>query len=339
MDPREKVEPWSVAALLLAAVLFLPASVTGQEASLPPGERPVPVEAGFFLVNLSGVAERDETFDADLYLSFRWRDSRLAFAGDEPRRYLEDAAVNRLREIWWPQLEFVNTAEPEITNRTLNVSPDGTVEYIVGLTSSFRADLDLRRFPFDSQKLEVWIESFLWTDDQMVFVPDTKRVGFNRESTFEGLVVTQVSADARRRELSGWGTTFSDFIAVIDVRRQAAFYLWTVFAPVTLIFLISCTVFVVPIDGFHDRVGISLAALLAVIATQFAMSFNLPQISYLTVIDRVFVVTYFCVAVGVLVSTLQATILDRGNSKRVDRWAGLGLPALFAVLLALCIVW
>src|SRR4030095_7379403 len=152
---------------------------------------------------------------------------------------------------------------------------------------------------------------------------------------------TGVNSHIERRELVGWGEAYSDFVATIDVRRQSAFYVWTVFVPVTLIFLISCTVFVVRIDAFQDRVAISLAALLACIATQFAISFNLPQIPYLTIVDRVFLVTYLCIAIGVLVSTLQAAGLrdEPELAYQVDRWAGLGLPGLFFGLIAVCLLW
>src|SRR5262249_22183166 len=142
-----------------------------------------------------------------------------------------------------------------------------------------------------TQTLTVSVESFTWTEDQMVFVPDRTRIGFTHESTFEGLVVTGADAHVDRRDVVGWGQVYSNFVATIAVRRQAAFYIWTAFVPVTLIFLISCTVFVVHIENFQDRVAISLAALLACIATQFAISFNMPQIPYLTIVDRVFLVT------------------------------------------------
>ena len=99
------------------------------------------------------------------------------------------------------------------------------------------------------------IESFLWTDDQMVFVPDSTRIGFNPDSTFEGLGVTRATAEIRRSQLAGWGTTFSGFVVQIDVRREAGFYVWTILAPVILIFLISCTVFAVHIENFANRVG------------------------------------------------------------------------------------
>jgi hypothetical protein len=336
---RDAIER-SAVRLLLLALLWLPAVAAAAETP-PPAERPVKVEVGFFLVNLSGVAERSETFDADIYLEFRWRDPRLAFAGTEPRRFLEEAATTHLEDIWWPQVELVNTAEPAITNRALTIQPDGDVAYILGLTSEFRTNLDLRRFPFDRQTLDIRVESFLWTTEDMVFTVDPKRIGFTPESTFEGLVPTRVGGVVRQSELAAWGEVFSEFVAEIEVERRANFYLWTVFAPVTLIFLISCSVFAVHYENIHDRVGISLAALLACIATQFAISFNLPQISYLTVIDRIFLATYGCIALGVLVSTIQATVLkhDPSRATRIDRLAGLGLPAVFFALIVLCVLW
>lgn len=115
--------------------------------------------------------------------------------------------------------------------------------------------------------------------------------------------------------------------------------MWTVFTPVMLIFLISCSAFIVPIETFNDRIGISLTALLACIAMQFTVSFNLPQISYLTVLDWMFVVTYFCIALGVLISTVQATLFagQPERSMQLNR-IGLGLPLLFFALIALCVI-
>jgi len=323
-------------------LLFLPGVAGADEQSLPPGGQPVEVACGVFLGNLSAIAERSETFNADLYLSFRWRDARLAFVGDEPKRFLEESAVEQLKQMWWPEIEFVNTAAPEVTNRALEISPDGSVRYELGVTGDFRADLDLRRFPFDRQTLAVRIQSFIWTVDQMVFVRDPTRIGFNPEHTFEGVSVTRLTTDVARRRIPGWTTadSYSEFAASIDVKRSATFYVWTVFTPIVLIFLISCTSFIVPIKDFSDRIGISLTALLACVATQFAMSFTLPQIPYLTVIDWSFVITYACIALGVLVSTMQATLLrdPPDRAERINRLAGFGLPVLFLLLIALCVI-
>ncbi len=326
--------------VLVLGLLATAGPASAGDVSLPPGERPVVVHTGFYLVNLSGLSERSETFEADIHMIFRWHDPRLAFPGGEPKRFIEEAALAQLDRIWWPDVDFVNAHDPDVGNHSLQIFPDGQVEYQVGVSGEFRTDLDLRRFPFDTQMLHVHVESFLWTEDQMIFVPDAQHIGFSRQNTFEGLAVTNVSTDISKKELSGWDEIYSDFVAVIDVERRSAFYVWTVFAPIVLIFLMSCTVFAVDYRNYHDRVGVSLGALLACIATQFAISFNLPQISYLTVIDRVFVATYACVALGVLISVAQATLLrdDSRRAARIDRLAGLGLPVSYFVLIGLCIV-
>jgi hypothetical protein len=59
--------------------------------------------------------------------------------------------------MWWPQLEFINTGTPDVANRTLDIAPDGSVTYKLSVTATFRSDLDLRRFPFDRETLEVRI--------------------------------------------------------------------------------------------------------------------------------------------------------------------------------------
>jgi hypothetical protein len=90
----------------------------------------------------------------------------------------------------------------------------------------------------------------------------------------------------------------------------------------------------VDIQSFHNRVSIGIACFLACIATQFAMSFNLPKISYLTPIDRLFLVAYACMALGVGVSVVETSLM-RGHPeliRRTDRLASLAIPLLYAML-------
>jgi hypothetical protein len=112
-----------------------------------------------------------------------------------------------------------------------------------------------------------------------------------------------------------------------------------VFGPVVLIFLIACAVFLVPLEAFADRVSICLTALLACIATHFAISFNLPHVGYLTVIDRLFVLTYAFVALLVMASA--AELLVRRNAivrRRVNILAAVVLPLTYLVVIAVAIL-
>jgi hypothetical protein len=97
----------------------------------------------------------------------------------------------------------------------------------------------------------------------------------------------------------------------------------------------SCTVFFVNIHDLHDRVAISLTCLLACIAAQFAISFNLPRISYLTPIDKLYMITYACIAIGVAVSTLEYYFYKRNHRlfTKCNRHARWFVPLLYLILL------
>ena len=325
---------------LACCLLILTTSFLGATVPMPPGELPVKVKVSFFLVNLTGVDEKAETFEADMYLLLQWKDERLKHDGQEELFFAEDAAREKIDEIWSPQLEFVNTAKPEISNENLTISPDGSVELAMGLTSKFRTDLDLRRFPFDRQRLAVRVTSFTYGTDKLVFVADQEKLGFEPESTFEGLRVTRVTAEEGVESFTNWSEDFSEYRALIDVERNTGFYLWTVFGPVVLIFLISCAVYLVPPEQIGERIGICLTALLACIATQFALSFSLPQISYMTLIDRLFINTYGFVALNVLIISAEM-FLDKRNTRlrrSVNHTFGAAVPIAYLVSIAAALI-
>lgn len=306
----------------------------------PPLPLPVRVSTGMHLLNLAAVNERNETFEADVYLRFRWRDARLAFAPGKGERdarlYSEKDVDELLKRIWRPDIEFVNAAAPQLKNRSVSILADGTVDYSIGVTCTFRNRFSFGRFPFDRQTMEVRIESFIYGEDTLVFVPDAARSGFTGGDTCDDLSVVGVRVSERRVRLEGIKGAYSEFVGCITARRNCAFYLWRVFFPVMLIMTMSCTIYFIRISDFHDRVAISLSCLLACIATQFAISFSLPRISYLTIVDKAFLITYGCIAIGVGVSVVESALHGCGHrlQGRLNRFARWFVPLLYAALLA-----
>ncbi len=333
---------------LLLALPLHPCGVFGEPRdetalSSPPEPLPVRVETGFFLLNLASINEREETFNADVYLEFKWRDPRLAFVpktkSDSRKIYTEEAAEDKLKGIWWPEVEFVNTAAPQITNRTLVINADGTVDYQLGVSAVFRTQLNLKRFPFDQQELHIRLQSFLWDSGTVLFAPAEGKLGYSTGDMCDDLTVMGVRASVRPARLLGWDEEYSEFCALIAAKRNYSFYIWRIFFPAVLIMAMSCTVFSVNIQDLHDRVAISLACLLSCIAAQFAISFNLPRIPYLTPIDRLYMITYACIAIGVAVSTLEYYFYKRNHRMftKCNRHARWFVPLLYLILLT-CIV-
>jgi hypothetical protein len=326
--------------IILAVVVALAAGApVVAEVYAPPTAGLTTVTVDFFLLNLNVVDEKAETFDADLYLEFEWDDPRLAHDGPEEQLFADGAVDERLSTMWWPQIEYVNTAEPTITNQSLEIFPSGHVKYTMGLTSTFRADLDLRRFPFDRQSLDVRIQSFIYDSSRLRFQPSGQKPGWERDSTYEELRVEGVDAQTGDVQLGARADRFSEFRAKIRVTRHWAFYVWTVFGPVVLIALIACAVFMVPLEAFADRVSICLTSLLACIATHFAISFNLPHVGYLTVIDRLFVITYGFIALLVLSSVAEMLVRHRATvRRRLNALAAAVLPLAYLAVIAFVVM-
>jgi len=329
----------ALAAMPCAGIAAPPAAAAAAPLLTPPGTPPVRVETVFYLLNLASVNERNESFEADIYLRFTWRDPRLAFSprgkGETRRMFVEKAAEDVLKEIWWPEVEFVNAASPQARNRSLVIKPDGTVTYYLGVTSQFRSRCDFSRFPFDRQVLEVKLQSFLYNETEVRFVVDPGMNGFAGGDTCDDLRVTGIRTASRTVRLAGQGESYSEFDAFIAASRNYAFYVWRVFFPTILIMAMSFTVYFIKIPDLHDRVAVSLSCLLACIATQFAISFNMPKIAYLTIVDKVYLVTYGCIALVVGVSVLEHSLHNRRHPllTRYNRAARWGVPMLYALLI------
>ena len=305
--------------------------------SLPKEGLPVEVETKFYLLSLSSLNEKAETFDADIYVQFSWQDQRLAHSEPEAMSFAEEGASEKLKEIWWPQIEFVNTSQAGITNISLTIHPDGKAVLDYALSATFRSNLNLQLFPFDEQILNVRVQSFLYEAPNVVFKAPPGEAGFQDSGHYEGFRVSRVDAQVVLQKANGWIKDFSEYRAAIHLRRDSAFYIWTVFGPVILIFLICCTIYLMNSEELADRVGICLTTLLACIATQFTLSFTLPQISYLTLVDRLFIVTYAFTALNVCISALETFTGTPTRRNRLLLFLGIPLTYIVVIIAALLI--
>jgi len=309
----------------------------------PPGGLPVKIEGGVYFLNLVSVDEKAQTFTADIYLNICWKDTRLASKlknGEAaiPAVYIEAAAEEKLKEIWWPHLEFVNASQPDITNRYISIQPDGTVNYQLGLTAEFRGKFNFHTFPFDRQDLPVRIQSFLFEKDVVIFVPDKRKIGVSQDASYDDLQFDGVTVRAVENllNLQAGNEHYSELEATLHVKRNFDHYIWQVMLPLLLILSISWSVFFIPSDAVGDRISISLTCLLAGIAFQFAVTANLPSISYTTVLDRVFTLSYLCIAFGVAVSVIENAWhrKDKACKHRLNKAARWMMPLLFLLGMA-----
>ncbi|XP_047243187.1 gamma-aminobutyric acid receptor subunit rho-1-like isoform X3 [Girardinichthys multiradiatus] len=131
----------------------------------------VPVGVDVQVESLDAISEVDMDFTMTLYLRHYWKDDRLSFKSNTNQSMTFDGRL--VKKIWVPDMFFVHskksfTHDTTTDNVMLRVYPDGKVLYSLRVTVTAMCSMDLSRFPLDTQTCSLEIESYAYTDDDLL---------------------------------------------------------------------------------------------------------------------------------------------------------------------------
>ncbi|TRY69694.1 hypothetical protein DNTS_008906 [Danionella cerebrum] len=135
------------------------------------GGPPIPVGVDVQVESLDTISEVDMDFTMTLYLRHYWKDERLSFPSRNNQSMTFDSRL--VKKIWVPDMFFVHSKRSFIHDTTtdnvmLRVYPDGNVLYSLRVTVTAMCNMDLSRFPLDTQTCSLEIESYAYTDDDLM---------------------------------------------------------------------------------------------------------------------------------------------------------------------------
>jgi hypothetical protein len=288
-----------------------------------------PVALAGFLIDIDEVDSVNQSFTINFFLEARWHDTSQAHEG-------EDSISKDLDDIWYPQLQILNEQSLRTTfPRMAEIRPDGEVIYRQRFWGKLSQPLELRAFPFDSQRLEITLVGLAWGS-----VPYSLNI--DPESRLsESLRIPDW-------EIQGWefvpknlpigrhGAGVSAAVFSVDVKRETAFFTLKVITPLLLIVAMSWLVLWLDPSLAAPRISVAVTTMLTLIAYRFAIGSMVPRLPFLTTLD------YFVLASTVLVFLSLATVIwsTRMNSNgqkdaalALDRKARWITPILYALLL------
>jgi hypothetical protein len=297
----------------------------------PSGDGPLVVNIGFLLSNINAIEEEDETFDFEGVLSMHWKDSRLAFdpseTGYDQLFYQGNYQFSEVFNGWWPQIFLANEAgRYESEGVMLRVTPDGDVYYTEEIDGIAKSSLQLARYPFDKQELQLIFEvlgfsknqvimsadpgaSGIWDDDHhQVIVPQWRKPHFSSE-------IVEYSPTY----LNGRDTHVTAYKVQINIDRDYWYTLRLVALPVMVFVMLSWSVFWMERSSLGDRMDISFIGILTVVAYQIMSSESLPKISYITVLMSFMIISFLMMCASVTVNLRVAALDNSGRSLEGDR--------------------
>jgi hypothetical protein len=313
----------------------------------PKDAGPVVVRAGLELHDINEINDGTETFEFAGVLTLKWHDPRQAFdpavVGVEEKIFQGGYQFNELATGWYPQVVLVNEAGLYQKNGVvLRIQPDGTSTLIETLNATAEAEFNMRRFPFDGQRLEAVFAVLGFDRDEVLLqVESDAASSVASDVRIPQWTITGVSVSVRDRSASYAGRrgVLSAFIISVEVQRESFYMRRLVIIPLVVIVLLSFSVFWMDRSSLGDRLSVSFIGILTGVAYQLVISEQLPRISYVTLMHGFLNLSFLTMCATVVISLVVGTLDKRGKVElgdRIDRRCRWGFPlAYFGLLLVM----
>lgn len=309
-----------------------PPSVTEAIAASPAPQDPTQVTVGAYINDIQELDFKANNYVVDLYVWFRWRGTEI-----DPAKTME--FMNRVAS---------DDNQRENTYEVPKAMPDGSLYSVVRYQGRFSTKFDLANYPFDTQLLTVLIEDTVSGHNKQTFVPDGERpVLIDPVITLPGFSVGEPAMSiAANTYPTNFGDlaepeaqTYSRIAVTVPVTRPIVAMSLKTFVPIALIVVCASLVFFVRPRYVEGRIGLGITALLTLVALQLTSSASLPDVDYLMMLDKIYLLAYLFIFVTL--ARVVATSWRGGDPQsetavaRADRaWAIVLLAAFLAANLA-----
>lgn len=300
---------------------------------------PEKVVIGAFINDLQDIDLANDSYTVDLYLWMRWRNPALS-----PWQTVDVMNSNGTQNTTSSSTGGV-VGEPLFEEP--RDMPDGSKYMIMRYQGVFSRKMNLEKYPFDVQNLELIFEDQGMDARQLQFVADSTPVRISRAVTNPGyLLEPPTTAVVNHLYRTNFGdltapaeVEYSRFIITIPVKRQILPYLVKIMLPIFIVILITWLIYALPARLEDSRTGIGVTAMLTIVALQWTTDDNLPSVEYLTMLDLIYILSLFYVLVAmgytVMASRRNRHQVAEALTRSTDRTWSIVTLGIYAFLVAL----
>jgi hypothetical protein len=234
----------------------------------------------------------------------------------------------------FPKLDPTFTNGHEVDIKALADTPTFKLYHVSG---KFLSPVDLRQYPFDTQKISIELEDQSAGVDQIVFSPDDARTSLDEGFDVASFGVASIGAHAYKH---GYPPRFdrddlyvSRYKFILGLDRFATSAAFSVYVPAYIIVLISLIGLWVPADELEVRSAAGAPMLAAAVLFHYSLISALPATGYLTHADKLMLGVYISLLMNML-TTWAFLIVEEENLERWFRWFRAWVPPLTIVVMA-----
>jgi len=229
------------------------------------------------------------------------------------------------------------TADFYLSMKCDNVCPMQDFEFMNGRASSLEkiidkpnekfyriqanlvSPIDLKKFPFDRQKMEIIIEDKKKTIDELQYVPDLEETGFDKSIAFVGWNMEKWNVSTREHTYDIYDEVYSQYVFEIPISRIKINSIFKTFLPITFIILVMLSSFVLDPDKITTRLAMVGSALVASVMFHVSLANQLPPTGYLTFIDKFMVLSYFVILLSFIFNVFLLELHEKKKDELVKK--------------------
>ena len=275
------------------------------------------------LASFDSISEVNMDYTLTLYLNQYWRDDRLIFGNQTEEITLTGEIIDKF---WLPDTFFPNDKSAylhDVTekNKMIRLNGNGEILYGMRFTSTLACMMDLRRYPLDRQNCTVEIESYGYTQADVIMrwkngresildldkvqLPQFTITGFDTIS-YGIYLATGTKFFSKKRKTESLQELFSiegvyqrlslSFI----LQRNIGYFLFQTYLPSILIVMLSWVSFWINHEATSARVALGITTVLTMTTISTGVRSSLPRISYVKAIDIYLVMCFVFVFAALL---------------------------------------
>jgi hypothetical protein len=195
--------------------------------------------------------------------------------------------------------------------------PDGRRYQCLRIEGRFFQPFSLKRFPLEQHTLSLSIEDNTYSADKLVYRFDRRHSGLDAGLEIPGWTVKSSKGTEGTHHYATnlgdetVGADSSDYATIrfeVQVTRPVNYFLWKMLLPVVIILLACWTALLLHPSQLASRAAMTGTALLTTVFMQQGYTSNLPELNYLVLMDKIYVVVYLLIIISLVQVVIQGAL-------------------------------
>ncbi|CAI4229985.1 unnamed protein product [Auanema sp. JU1783] len=254
---------------------------------------PVIVRVNIMIRMLSKIDVVNMEYSMQLTFREQWMDSRLAYAHLGYKNTPKFLTVPHIKNNLWIPDTFFPTEKAahrhliDTENMFLRIHPDGKVLYSSRISITSSCHMHLQLYPLDLQICDFDLVSYAHTMKDIIYEWDFEnpvQVKAGVGNDLPNFQLTNISTNSDCTSHTNTGS-YACLRMQLLLQRQFSYYLVQLYAPTTMIVIVSWVSFWIDMHSTAGRVALGVTTLLTMTTMQSAINAKLPPVSYVKVVD------------------------------------------------------